>query len=658
MSQYQNGKRGGKVRVRAKINDVDKKTLSITELPFSVTTVQLIDSIIKANDKGKIKIRKVIDNTAKNVEILIELASGISPNVTRDALYAFTSCEISISPNACIIIEEKPHFITVNDILRISTKNTVELLRFELEIRQGELEEKWHMASLERIFIENRVYYEIEECETWESVLSTIASEMYKYIVTPSQESAPNDLRIRLHRDLNQDDILKLTEIKIKRISKFNKFKADELIQGIELELEEVAHNLANLTKYAIDYYLRILEKYSKGRARKTEITNFEDIQAVNVVAKNIKLYANLREGFIGHSLKKDIFIADCSDIDDVIVIRDDGKMLISKISDKSFVGKKIRYVDVWKKSDERTTYNLIYVDGLTGKSMAKRFHVNRITRDKEYDLTAGSKGSKLLYLTVNPNGESEVVTIKLSSTSAARKKVFDFDFGSLGIKGRTSKGNTLTKYPIRQILQKEIGKSTLGAMNIWVDGVSGRLNQDERGIFVGAFDTGDLILAIYRDGSYELVELDLSNKFDVKNIEIIKKFKDSLIISAVHFDGEKEWTLVKRFQIETSKVGQRFKFISEHKSSKLYFVTLSPAPLIKYVTTKGEEGQEQLDEFIDLKGWKAMGNRLGEGKLRKIDEVIVSTNGLDTEVPEKLAPGDSLDLDVKQQGTLFDLGE
>ena len=393
-----------------------------------------------------------------------------------------------------------------------------------------------------------------------------------------------------------------------------------------------------------------ILEKYGDGRERRTELTSFEEIEAVQVVANNIKLYADLKEGFVGFGLKKDTFVTDCSDIDDIIVIREDGKMVVTRIADKTFVGKKILHVDVWRKNDERTTYNLIYRDGKTGRSFAKRFQVKAITRDKEYDLTTGTKGSKVLYLTSNPNGESEIVTVKLSTSAAARKKVFDFNFDQLAIKGRRSKGNILTKYAVRQIVQKEVGMSTLGAMKIWVDEVSGRINRDERGLFVGAFDTGDLILSIFKDGSYELLELDMNHKFDIKNIVILTKYREPQIISAVHYDPAKDWTLVKRFQIETSTVNHKFSFISEESGAKLYLVTISDQPAIRFTTTKGEEGTEKLADLVGVKGWKAMGNRICEGKLRKVEEVSRESNG------QKLAPGDSLDLDVDQQGTLFDL--
>ena len=415
VSDYNGGKRGGKIKVRAKIEQVDKKTLAIRQLPYGVTTTQLIDSILKANDKGKIKIKKVIDNTAKDVEILVDLATGISPDLTEDALYAFTHCEVSISPNACVIIDEKPHFLTVEEILQFCTENTKDLLRQELEIRKHELEEKLHFASLEKIFIQERIYRDIEECETWEAVLETIDSGLRKFVV-PVQENPPkSDKRIRLLRDITEDDLIRLTEIRIKRISKYNTFKAEEQIAKLEEELKQVKHDLAHLTEYAIAYFENLLEKYSKGKERKTEITTFDSIRATQVVANNSKLYVNRKEGFMGFGLKKDEFVSDCSDIDDIIVFRKDGKLVVSRISDKVFVGKNIIHIAVWKKGDERTTYNMAYVDGQSGRTMVKRFNVTAITRDREYDLTKGTKGSKLLYFSANPNGEAEIINVQLT---------------------------------------------------------------------------------------------------------------------------------------------------------------------------------------------------------------------------------------------------
>ena len=626
VSDYNKGARGGKIKLRAKIEVESKNTLKITEIPHSTTTTSLIDSIIKANDKGKIKIKKVIDNTAADIEILIELANGISPDVTIDALYAFTNCEVSISPNACVILDDKPLFTDVHELLKISTHSTKELLRQELEIKKSELEEKWQFSSLEKIFIENRIYREIEEAETWEAVIQIIDEELKQYLIQPGEKAKAGDNRLQLIRPLTEDDIVRLTEIKIKRISKFNTFKADELIKGLEEELEQVKYDLANLTAFAINYYEELLNKFGKDKKRRTEITSFEKVEAALVVANNTKLYVNRQEGFIGRGLKKDEFVKECSDIDDIIVFRKDGKFLVTRISDKSFVGKNILHVDVWRKGDERTTYNLVYVDGGSGKTFAKRFNVKAITRDKEYDLTKGTKGSKLLYFTANPNGESEKIQVQLSQGSRARNKMFDYDFSELQIKGRGSQGNTITKYPVRKITLLEKGQSSLGAINVYMDKVSGRLNTDERGTFVGGFDTGDHILCVYTDGTYELKEYLENLKFNPNELFCIKKLSDDLVVSAVYFEGNKGWTMVKRFQIETSKINERNSFISDNAKSKLLFCSIEPNTEISYqFTLQGNkmEGNVELDKFIEVKGWKALGNKLSDRKLSKVKAVI-----------------------------------
>lgn len=648
VSGYNAGKRGGKVSVRALIEQVDKKTLAIRELPFGVTTASLIESIVKASEKGTIKIKKVVDNTAKDVEILIELAPGVSPDVTIDALYAFSSCQVSISPNACVIINDKPHFLTVNEILEICTENTKSLLQLELEIQKAELEEKWHFGSLEKIFIEKRVYHEIEECETWESVLETIDLELQKYIATPKDKPSKGDKRLHLMRDITQEDIIRLTEIRIKRISRFNSFKADEIIAKIEEELEQVKYNLAHLTEFAIAYFENLLTKYGKGNERRTQIAEFDTIEASQVVANNAKLYINRKEGFIGFGLKKDEFICDCSDIDDIIVFRKDGNFKVVRIADKVFVGKDILHAAVWKKGDERTTYNLIYVDATNGRAMAKRFNVTAITRDKDYDLIKGAGSSKLLYFTANPNGESEVVNIQLSQGCKAKKKVFDFDFSEIAIKGRSSQGNIVTKYPVKKITQLEVGKSTLGAQKVWMDEVSGRLNNDERGIFIGDFDTGNTILVLYNDGTYEIADLDMMRRFDPKEIISIRKFDPQTVINAVYFDGLKGWTMVKRFQIETSTNNQKFNYLTEHKSSKLLFASVKENPRIRYsmkVKSKKIEGEINIAEFIDVKGWKALGNKLSDQKLSGVKEVESST------LKDKLSAGDSIEFDIDDKG-------
>ncbi|MBB4078797.1 topoisomerase-4 subunit A [Lewinella aquimaris] len=626
VSDYQSGKRGGRIKIRATIEKIDNKFIAIREIPYGLTTQTLIDSIIKANDKGKIKIKKVVDNTAAEVELLIELAPGISPDVTIDALYAFTGCELSVSPNACVIIEgDKPHFVTVEEILQYNTQQTKDLLRQELLIRQKELEEKIHFANLEKIFIEQRIYRDIEEAENFEQVLQFIRAGLKKYVREPEEKKKRNDQRLLLLRDISEEDITRLTEIRIKRISKYNSFKADELMVKLEEELAQVRHDLANLTAYTINWYQVLLDKYGKGRERKTTISTFEKVQVAAVAANNTKLYVDRKEGFIGQSLKKEEFVCDCSDVDDVIVFRQDGTLVVTRIADKTFVGKDIIHVNVWKKGDERTTYNMVYLDGKTGRAMAKRFNVTAITRDREYNLTKGHKGSKLLYFSANSNGEAEIITAQLSQSSKARQKNFDFDFAELAIKSRGAAGNIMTRYPVRKVTLKEVGKSTLGAMKVWMDKVSGRLNLDERGQFLGGFDTGDYLLVLYQDGSYEREELDLTRRYDPSNLYFIGKYEEDMVVSAVYYEGERGVTLVKRFNIETSSPGQAFTYITDHKQSKLYFASVHPSPEISYSWREKREKKEatvKLWEFIDVKGWKSLGNRLHDGKLVSIKEL------------------------------------
>jgi len=649
VSEYNSGKRGSRVKVRARINQIDKNTLEIVELPFGVTTTNLIDSIIKANEKGKIKIKKITDNTARDVSIILKLHSGISPDQTLNALYAFTNCQVSISPNACVIIDNKPEFLTVRELLKISTAKTKELLRQELLIRQGELEEKWHNASLEKIFIENRIYRDIEECESFEEVLVAIKKGLLKYVSTPSEKAKKSDKRLKLKREITEEDLVRLTEIKIKRISKYNTFDHDQKILKTEEELKQVRHDLKNLTAYAVKYFENLLAKYGKGRERRTDIMEFDDIKAVKVVAKNSKLYANMKEGFIGHGMKKDEFIANCSDIDNIIGFAKDGKYKVVKIDDKVYIGKNLQHVAVWKKGDDRTTYNVIYLDGKTGRAMAKRFQVKGITRNKEYDVTKGHKGSKVLYITANPNGEAEKVNIQLSPGCKAKKKNFDFDFNEIAIKGRASGGNIITKYPIRKVTLTEKGLSSLGAMEVWMDEVSGNLNKSGQGRFLGAFDTGDLILSIFKDGSYMLNALDLDKKHDLANIVDIKKFDPELPINVVYFEGEKGWTMVKRFKVDTTTLDQKYLFISEASGSKLYYANHGPEANIKYAIMKDRSKKEidlSVHEFMDLKGWKAAGNKLGEFKILKVNE-LKSESLKKKEDTDLLKPGDTIELDL-----------
>ena len=625
-AHYNGGGRGGKLRVRARIRELDKKTLQITEIPFGVTTHDLMDSIVKANEKGQIKIKKVVDKVAANIDIEIELQAGVSPDVTIDALYAFTDCEVSISPNCCVIIDNKPLFTDVNELLRISTEHTKDLLRQELEILKHDLQEKLHFASLEKIFIEKRIYRDIEECETWEAVIETIDKGLRKYVVTPDDPAYPKETkRLKLLRDITQDDILRLTEIKIKRISKFNSFKADEEINKTNAELLQTQHHLEHLTEYAIAYFENLLAKHGKGRERRTEIAAFDTIQASAVVANNAKLYVNRAEGFIGTGLKKDEFVQDCSDIDDIIVFRRDGVMKVVRMGEKIFVGKDIVHVAVWKKNDERTTYNMAYSDGKTGKTFVKRFNVTAITRDKDYQLGAEAKNSKMLYLTVNPNGESEVVQVTLTPGSTAKIKVFDYDFAELAIKGRDSLGNVLTKYPVKQIRQKEVGKSTIGAQKLWFDDITGRLNTQERGALLGEFDTGDHLFILYNDGSYEVTDTDVQQRFEMKEILHLCKLTPELVVNAVHFDGHKGWTMIKRFRIETTKVKERYSFLTDHPKSKILFASIKENPRIRYsVKIKGKPmtGEVSIGEFMEPKGWKAVGNRLSDQMLGGIKEI------------------------------------
>ncbi len=655
VSDYKRGKRGGKIRVRAKIEMLDKTTLAIRELPYGVTTTSLIDSIVKANEKGKIKIKKVVDNTAKDVEVLIELAPGISPQVAEDALYAFTRCEESISPNACVIVDDKPLFTDVNEILRVCTESTRELLKRELEIKEAELMEKWHFASLEKVFIENRIYRDIEECETWEEVVKAIYKGLDKYVVTPKSKPKKSDKRLRLFRDITDEDVTRLTEIRIKRISKYNTFKADEKIKQLEEDLKQVRHDLAHLTEFTIAYFERLLEKYGKGRERRTKIANFEDVNKVSVIANNAKLYANLKDGFVGMGLKKEQFISECSDMDNVIAFRKDGKFKVVKISSKTFVGNNLLHVAVWRKGDDRTTYNMMYLDGKSGKSYVKRFNVTSITRDREYDLTKGNPRSKVLYFSANANGEAETISIQLSPTSTARKKQLDFDFSELDIKGRSSQGNIFTKYPVRKVTLLESGKSTLGAIQIWMDEVSGRLNTDNRGKFLGDFDTGDTILVLYKDGTYELKDFDLNQKFEVKEVVDISKLGKKTVVSAVHYEGSKGWTMVKRFQIETLTLDTKFSYISDDSRSKLLYASLEPNPRIQYNMKMGSQkidGQMDLKDFIAVKGWKALGNKLSDQRLTGIKPVATKNKRAGK---KKLSAGDSIEFDVdNNQGELF----
>lgn len=628
VSEYNHGKRGGRVKVRATIERRGNSELVITELPYGVTTSSLIDSILKANDRGNIKIKKVSDNTARDVEIIVELASGVSPDLMEDALYAFTNCEVSISPNACVIVDEKPRFLTVLEILNMSTEHTKDLLRQELEITLGELRESWHFASLEKIFISKRVYRRIEECESWEEVLQVVEEGMLQYIATPKHPAAKGEDKLTLLRDLTEEDIERLTQIRIRRISRYNIFKADERIQQIEEDIATTQHHLDNLVKYTIDYFQSLLDKYGKGRERRTEITTFGEVDRAEVIVNNAKLYVMPKDGFIGMDLKEGEFLTECSDLDDIITFRKDGKYSVVRIEDKIYVGKDIIHTDIWKRSDERTTYNAIYTDGKDGRTYAKRFNVSAITRSTDYDITTGNDKSKLHYFSANPNGEAEKVEVLLSPTARARIKKFEYDFSELDIKGRRSKGNLVTKYAVRNIKMIEAGKSTLSAIELYMDDVTGRINKDERGISLGSYNTSDRIIAIYDDGSYEIHEItfELLKRFKADEIVHIGRYEDGMVVSALYYDGERKWTLLKRFEIETSTNDQRFTFITENKGSELIHASVAANPtfVCSYKDKQGSHTDEiDVVEFIDVKGWKALGNKVSDYKYHFKEEIL-----------------------------------
>ncbi len=612
VTNYNDGQRGGKVRVRAKIEEFDKKTLLIKDIPFGTTTTNLIDSIIKANDAGKIKIKKVVDNTAKDVEIQIQLQPGTSPDITVDALYAFTDCEISISPNACVIIDDKPHFMGVSDILKVCTNQTVELLRRELEINLAELRERLLFSSLEKIFIENRIYRDIEEVETFEEVIATVDRGLEPY-------------KSQFYREITEEDILRLLEIRIKRISKFDGFKADELMKRLENEMLETQDNLDNIIRYASDYYKELLRKYGKGRERKTEITNFNTISANVVAAANQKLYVDREGGFIGFGLKKDEFVMDCSDIDDIIVFRRDGKCQVVKIQEKVFVGKDIIFCSVFKKADDRRVYNMLYMDGKTGVSYVKRFKITSVTREKEYDLTTGNKGSKVLYFSANDNGEAETIAINLTASCTAKIKAFDYNFSKQMIKGRDSMGNILTKYPVKKVAFKSAGVSTLGGVDIYYSDTIGRLNRDEHGRYLGNFGPKDLILVVYNNGTYELTNFELTNRYEPKDVIALSKFKPNFsVITAIHYDQSSKNYFVKRFKIETTTVDKTFSFISEGKNSKLIVASLDKLPVAELAFKKDDKSATEkevinLDEFVEVRGWKAIGAKLTNFKVQNV---------------------------------------
>ncbi|OJX36979.1 MAG: DNA topoisomerase IV [Flavobacteriia bacterium 40-80] len=641
-SGYNDGLRGGKVRVRARIKKVDNKTLMISEIPYGTTTGSLIDSIIKANDKGKIKVKKIEDNTSANVEIMIHIAPGVSPDKTIDALFAFTDCEVSISPNCSVIDGEKPRFMGVSEILKTNTDHTVQLLKWELEIRLNELEQQWHFSTLEKIFIREEMYIDFKKYSDRES--------LYTYLYKRFEP-----FKKQFIREITDEDLLKLTQIQMIRITRFDSDKADENIAKLEAEMEEVKAKLANLIEYAVDYYKDLKKRFGDGKERKTEMKIFDNINATKVIIANRKLYVDTEEGFIGYGLKKGEPVNDCSEIDDVIIFFSTGKMMVTKVADKKFVGKGIIHADVWKKGDKRTIYHLMYQDGLGGATMMKRFYVNSITRDTEYDLTRGTKGSKVLYFSVHPNGEREVVTILLRPRPHLKRLRFDIDFGDLLIKGRNAGGNRVTKEIVSKIIQKEVGGSTLSARKIWYDAVVGRLNDEGRGKYLGAFKGDERILTLYKNGEYRLSGFDLATHFDEDMIHIEKWIKDRPI-STVYFDAEKDLHFVKRFLCEVT-MDKRVSFISESEGSYMDAVSTSFRPEIRIVYNKLLKQTKNLPDnvvniadMIEIKGMKAQGNQVTKLKVKE----IVLTHEIDGGEPW---PEDVVE-EVPQVDSEDDMGE
>lgn len=626
-SAYNDGQRGGKVRIRAKIVERDKKTLAITEIPFSTTTGGLMESIVAANEKGKIKIKKIEDNTSSSVEIVVHLAPGISPDVTIDALYAFTDCEVSISPNTCVIQHDKPRFMSVNDMLTESTHYTRQLLKMELEIRLKELMEKIFFSSLLKIFIQEGMYKhpDYETSSNFEMVLEVLNRLFEPFFPL-------------FYRAILPEDYKKLIDKPMSSITRFDVKKTDEQIKGLEAEIKEVKHHLKHLTDYTIAWFLKLKEKYGKGRERKTELRTFDRVEAAQVALANAKLYVNRVDGFIGTGLKKDEFVTDCSDIDEIIVFREDGRCLITKIQDKVFVGKEIIHVAVFKKNDERTVYNMIYKDGQSGVSYIKRFSVVGVTRDKEYDLTKGTKGTRVLYFSANPNGEAEIVNVQLKPHSKLKKLQFDEDFAALAIKGRGSMGNIITKYPVKKIILKSKGVSTLAGRKIWYDDILKRLNADGRGKYLGEFDGDDRILTVLSNGVYELTSFDLNNHFDDKMI-VIEKYDPARVYSAIHIDGKSKNYMVKRFVFDNLAIGKQISIISDENGSKLVLISRAAQPVVKVEQLKGKEQTPEtleidLSTIIDVKGMKAMGNRLSQHPTKSV-ELIAE---IEPEVEEVIA--------------------
>lgn len=645
VSNYNDGLRGGRVRVRAKISQLDKNTLVITQIPFSTNTTTLIDSILKANDKGKIKIKKIEDNTAADVEILIHLFPGVSPDKTIDALFAFTACETSVAPLGCVIEDNKPLFIGVSEMLKISTHRTVDLLRQELEIQLEELKNKWHFSTLEKIFIREEMYIDFKLYSDRES--------LYKYLYDRFESFKKSFVR-----EINDEDLQRLTQIPMIRITRFDSDKADDFIAKLEDEMKEVEHNLEHLTDFAIAYFTKLKEKYGKGRERQTELRVFDNVEATKVVLRNTKLYVNREEGFVGTSLKKDEYLTDCSDIDDVIVFLRDGKMLVTKVDAKTFVGKDIIHVAIFDKSDKRTIYNMIYRDGKSGPSYIKRFNVSGVTRDKPYDLTNETAGSQVVYFSHNPNGEAEVITILLRQVGTIKKLKFDIDFAKLAIKGRASKGNLVTKYPIKKIELKEKGISTLLPRKVWFDDTVKRLNVDARGELLGEFKPSDKILIINQSGKLKVIIPELSTHFD-EDMIVLEKWNPKKPISAIYYDGEKERYFLKRFLVESE--GKEESFITDHPNSQLEIVSTDYRPLAQLVFAKVKGVQKEdlhidVEDFIAVKGFKALGNQLTADKLKQVNllEPLPYEEPVE-EVPEtpEISEDDSVETELDDDGQI-----
>ena len=624
VSNYQDGRRGGKIKVRAILEEFDKKSVVIKDVPFGETVSSLIDSITRAAESKKIPVKKVTDITAAEVQVLVELNPGTSIDIAIDALYAFTNCEVSVSPNACVIEDRKPAFRGVSELLKSSADHTRNLLKQELEIRLKELNDKWHYTSLEKIFFEEKIYKELEKKhETWEKVLTSI-------------EKAFKPFLPQLHHPVTREDVLKLTEKPVRRIYRLDIDELIRQIKGIEEEIATVEHHLAHLTDYAIAYFEKLITGFGKGRERKTQIRLFDSIQAQQVAVANQKLYVNRSEGFVGTGLKREEYVTDCSDIDDIICITKRGIMKIVRVADKVFIGKDIIHVAVFDKTDSRTTYNLIYADGKSGVTYAKRFQVGGITRDKEYDLTKGSDKSKVHYLSVNPNGEAEVVRISLSPSSKARIKELEYYFEELSIKSRGSQGNQVTKYPVRSVKFKEAGRSTLEGRKLWYDNQFGRLNTDEKGDYLGMFEGDDLIIAIYNDGTYEITDQELMQRFDTDKLLLIELFDPEAIITAVYLDKEKDQYNIKRFRIETSTLKTPFQFIKDGPGNYLEMVTTDESPSILIEKGRGASKESEIvqaEGVVDLMGWKAVGSKLAVRKSVELSWVSNDTGAVQGEL-------------------------